>query len=280
MTDKTQPDLAALRAELQAPSDACRFARNANLLAMLQVRGGLPRQARAHASELQRTGDYQAVLLGMIGHDLRQPLQVIQSTYEWLDARVGAMEQVRLRRGERAVARLMQHLDSLLGAMCLLQHTSRMDLSPVPVMPLLQRIARGAEEAARAKGVELRFCPTSAEVMSNPLLLEGILRNLVGNAIKYTDPGGRILIGCRRSDRKVRIDVLDTGIGMSPEQLPRIFQAFQRLHSTRCDGLGVGLFVVRRAVELLGHEIDISSAPSRGSRFSVLAHPTRALPGS
>jgi signal transduction histidine kinase len=69
----------------------------------------------------------------------------------------------------------------------------------------------------------------------------------------------------------VRIDVCDTGIGITSEQLSRIFEAFTRLDSTRCDGLGIGLFIVRRAIEVLGHRIDVSSAVSRGSRFSIFA---------
>jgi signal transduction histidine kinase len=69
----------------------------------------------------------------------------------------------------------------------------------------------------------------------------------------------------------MRIDIYDTGIGMSADELPRIFEAFQRLDSSRSDGLGLGLFIVRRAVELLGHRIEVSSTVGRGSRFSVLA---------
>ena len=69
----------------------------------------------------------------------------------------------------------------------------------------------------------------------------------------------------------MRIDIYDTGIGMSADELPQIFEAFQRLDSSRSDGLGLGLFIVRRAVELLGHRIEVSSTVGRGSRFSVLA---------
>jgi two-component system phosphate regulon sensor histidine kinase PhoR len=110
---------------------------------------------------------------------------------------------------------------------------------------------------------------TRAAVVSNPVLLEGILRNLVRNAVTYTEPGGRILIGCRRAQQDLRIDVYDTGVGISPEYLPRIFDAFQRVDSTRADGLGIGLFVVRRAVELLDHRVQVRSAIGCGSRFSV-----------
>ena len=228
-------------------------------------------------SDSGRAQSFQAMLLGMAGHDLRQPLQVIQSTYDWLESRVGEMEKVRLRRGQRAILRLVEHLDGLVGAMCLLERTSDIPVAPVSLMAVLQRAARGAEETAREKGIELCVSPTSAGVMSHAPLLEGIVRNLVDNAVKYTEPGGRILIGCRRAGRKIRVDVFDTGVGLEPADTSRIFEAFQRLHSTRSDGLGIGLFVVRRAAELLGHEIDVSSTPLRGSRFSVLAHAARPV---
>jgi signal transduction histidine kinase len=319
MTEKDQPDQSANPVGLRNVCQVPRFTRSANLPAMLQylvesIAGGdetpkelvtrdapgdrhqscgqcvdstvrsevrrLRNELSARTSDLQRVSDLQAVLLGMIGHDLRQPLQVIQSTYEWLESRVGGMEKARIRRGERAIARLSEHLNSLVGAMCLFQRTSSIDVTAVSVMHLLQRIGSVAKEDALAKGVELRVCPTSAQVMSHPLLLEGIMRNLVSNAIKYTQSGGRVLIGCRRSGQKIRIDVLDTGIGLSAAQLSGLFKAFQRVHATRCDGLGIGLFVVRRAVELLGHEMAVSSTPSRGSRFSVLAWTPCALPGT
>jgi two-component system, OmpR family, phosphate regulon sensor histidine kinase PhoR len=230
-----------------------------------------PRDIDLSDTELQRAGDFQAALLGMAGHDLRQPLQVIQSAYEWLGARVGASEKARLERGERAIARLTEQLDRLVGALRLYEHTRSVEVVPVPLAPLFWRVGAENAEAAADKGIELRIAETTTAVMSHRVLLDGILRNLVRNAVKYTEPGGRILIGCRRSGRNVRIDVYDTGIGMAPEQLPRIFEAFHRIDSTRGDGLGIGLFVVRRAVGLLGHRIEVSSAVARGSRFSVLA---------
>jgi signal transduction histidine kinase len=225
-----------------------------------------------HAMELRRASDFQAALLGMAGHDLRQPLQVIQSTYEWLGARIGtAPDRVRLERGERALARLTEQLDRLVGALRLYEHTKAVSVSPVALSPLFCRIGRENEDAALEKGIELRVCPTTARVASHSVLLDGILRNLVRNAVKYTESGGRILIGCRRSGTEMRIDVYDTGVGIAPESLPKIFEAFQRFDTTRADGLGIGLFVVRRAVELLGHRIEVSSTVSRGSRFSVFA---------
>ena len=71
------------------------------------------------------------------------------------------------------------------------------------------------------------------------------------------------------SARSLRIDVYDTGIGIPGEQMPKIFEAFSRLDTVRRDGLGIGLFIVRHAVGLLGHRMDVASNPSRGSRFSI-----------
>lgn len=112
---------------------------------------------------------------------------------------------------------------------------------------------------------------TRSAVMSNPVLLEGVLRNLVRNAVKYTEPGGRILIGCQRVKDDIRIDAYNTGVGMAPQHLPQIFEAFQRVDTTLTEGLGIGLVVMRRAVALLGHRVEVRSAPGRGSRFSVFA---------
>ena len=237
---------------------------------------GEPLRANHAALDLQSTSDFQAALLGMAGHDLRQPLQVIQSAYEWLGDRVaGSSEKARLERGEQAIVRLTEQLDRLVSALRLYEHTQRMEINSIPLGPLFSHIATENESDARENAIDIRVHATHTTVMSNPVLLESILRNLVRNAVKYTDPGGRILIGCRRVEYDIRIDVYDTGVGIAPEYLPQIFEAFQRVDSTRTDGLGIGLFVVRRAVQLLGHRIEVRSAVGRGSRFSVFASAAR-----
>ena len=243
---------------------------------MCSTESSIDKSAGCAMPHLQRANEFQIALIGMAGHDLRQPLQVIQGTYELLRRRIGGnSEQAWLDCGERAIGRLTEQLDRLLGAVRLYEYTKTMELSSVALAPLFWRLCNENEDAALRRGIDIRVCSTEARVMSNPLLLGGILRNLVTNAVKYTEPGGRILIGCRRSGYEVRIDVYDTGIGIAPDQLQRIFDAFERIDSARCEGLGIGLFVVRRAAELLGHRIEISSAVSQGSRFSVFAPCTR-----
>jgi two-component system, OmpR family, phosphate regulon sensor histidine kinase PhoR len=179
-----------------------------------------PTSATYNVLDLQRTSGFQAVLLGMAGHDLRQPLQVIRGTYELLGSRARPKsEQVWLERGERAVSGLTEQLDRLLGALRLYEHTKTMETSSVALAPLLWRLRNEIEDAALRRGVKLRACATQAHVISNSVLRGGILRNLVSNAVKYTERGGRILIGCRRSGRDVRIDVCDTGIGIAVKNL-------------------------------------------------------------
>ena len=239
---------------------------------MSRVHHFVPMPASYNALELQRTSDFQAALLGMAGHDLRQPLQIIQSVYEWLGGRLAhTSERVRLARGEQAIAKLTEQLDRLVSALRLYEHTQKMEITSVPLGPLFWRIASENENDARENGIDLRIHATRGAVVSNSVLLEGILRNLVRNAVKYTEPGGRILIGCRRIKDDIRIDIYDTGVGIASEHLPQIFDAFQRVDSTRADGLGIGLFVVRRAVALLGHRVEVRSRVGCGSRFSVFA---------
>jgi two-component system phosphate regulon sensor histidine kinase PhoR len=205
------------------------------------------------ALDLQRASDFQAALLGMAGHDLRQPLQIIQSAYE------------------RAITKLTEQLDRLVSALRLYEHTQKMEITSVALAPLFWRIANENENDARENCIDIRVHPTREAIVSNPVLFEGVLRNLVRNAVKYTEPGGRILIGCRHVKDYIRIDVYDTGVGIAPEHLPQIFDAFQRLDSTRGDGLGIGLFVVRRAAAVLGHRVEVRSRVGRGSRFSIFA---------
>jgi signal transduction histidine kinase len=221
---------------------------------------------------LPRNLDFPAVLLAMAGHDLRQPLQVIMATYSWLGRQhTKQPDRKYIERGELAIAQLAQQLDQLVEALRLHEGAATINLVPVPLEQLLADLCRENGEAAAHGGVELRRCATGVAVMSDAVLLKSILRNLIRNALKYTPPGGCILVGCRRRGSRVGIEVHDTGIGIPSDHLSNVFEAFHRLDTTRPDGLGLGLFVVRRAVELLGHCIDVRSAVGRGSRFSILA---------
>ena len=220
--------------------------------------------------------EFKSVLLAIAGHDLRQPLQVIQNAHEFLGRGVRTTSELRmLRFAQTAIDRLRDQLDELVAALQVHGHVKRVKLTPVPVGPLLQQVTHENAVAALTKGVSVRTVPTSATIDSDALLLGTVLRNLVSNAVKYTQPGGRILLGCRHAGQSIRIDVYDTGIGIAGDQMPRMFEAFTRLDPARRDSLGIGLFIVRQAIGILGHGIDVASTPSRGSRFSIFASRVR-----
>jgi two-component system, OmpR family, phosphate regulon sensor histidine kinase PhoR len=222
--------------------------------------------------DLQQANDFHGVLLAMAGHDLRQPLQAIMTAYEWLARRLNtSSDREYLDRGRSAIARLSDQLNLLIEALRLHEHSANIQPAPVALAPIFAQLCRDNEDAANSKGLTLRAHPTSAAVMSDAVLLEGILGNLIRNAVKYTGPGGRVLVGCRRRGAFMKIEVHDTGIGIPPDKLSKVFEAFHRLDSTRADGLGLGLFVVRRAVDLLGHSVEVRSDVGRGSSFAILA---------
>jgi two-component system CheB/CheR fusion protein len=151
-------------------------------------------------------------------------------------------------------------------------------LSPRPravaVNALFDELRDQHEEAARRKHLAFTVVPCRRWITSDPELLGSILHNLVGNAIKYTRPGGGVLVGCRTrrggggSDR-VRLQVWDTGIGIEADRLDAIFDERTRLMPAEASGFGLGLPIARRAAELLGHELTVRSAPGKGSCFTV-----------
>jgi signal transduction histidine kinase len=102
-----------------------------------------------------------------------------------------------------------------------------------------------------------------------------MLRNLIRNAIDYTPPGGGVWATCRRCGPELRISVRDTGVGIRANALSTIFRAFQRADDSRPDGLGLGLYIVKHAADLLGHRVEVRSAEGRGSCFTVVANAAR-----
>ena len=172
-----------------------------------------------------KPSEFESVLLAIAGHDLRQPLQVLQNAREFLGRGVRTRSELRLLQlVQSAIDRLRDQLDELVAALQLRGGARGIKLTSVLVGPLLQQAIYENEVAALMKGVRVRTVPTSATIESNALLLGTVLRNLVSNAIKYTRPGGRVLVGCRHTDQRIRIDVYDTGIGITGDQMPRMFR--------------------------------------------------------
>jgi histidine kinase/DNA gyrase B/HSP90-like ATPase len=122
------------------------------------------------------------------------------------------------------------------------------------------------------KGIKLRVVPAGIAVFSHPVLLSGILGNLIRNAIDYTPHGGRVCVACRRRGSQVHLQIRDSGVGIPADELAEVLRAFHRTDATCSEGLGLGLFIVKRAANLLGHRVQVASAAGRGSCFAVVAN--------
>jgi signal transduction histidine kinase len=213
-----------------------------------------------------------ATLLAMAGHDLRQPLQLITSAHEVLATMLRGKEQRNeLARARDATARLAGMLSQLIEALQL-QERPRQNLhAPVLLRPVLDDLVAEFGDPAHRKGIAFRVTTARGTALSHPVLLTSILRNLVRNAIDYTPRGGRVFVASHRCGSELRIEVRDTGAGIRASALTTIFEAFQRADDSRADGLGLGLFIVKRAADLLGHRVEVQSVEGHGSRFTVVA---------
>jgi two-component system, sensor histidine kinase LadS len=134
-----------------------------------------------------------------------------------------------------------------------------------PVSVVLDNVARMFEAEAHEKGLGFRAVPSSLSVTADPIGLMRIVSNLVSNAVKYTDRG-RILLGCRPSQDRIRIEVHDTGPGMTREEIDRVLQPYEK---GKTGGTGLGLAVVSRLAREQGFVFGVTSTPGRGSVFSV-----------
>ena len=219
----------------------------------------------------QAFSDFSATLLAMAGHDLRQPLQLITSAHDVLARSLSSDEQrEQLTRAEDATAQLAMMLSQLVEALQLRKRSGDDLRLPLELRPVLEDLAEEFAEAARLKGVTFLVTRTRLVAFSHPVLLTGMLRNLIRNAIDYTPPGGGVFVTSRRCGSELRIEVRDTGVGIGANTFSTIFSAFQRADGSRTDGLGLGLFIVKQAADLLGHGIEIRSVEGRGSCFTLV----------
>ena len=213
-------------------------------------------------------------------HDILQPLNAARLYVTSLVERQDAGED----------SRLVENLDASLEAveeiLSALLDMSRLDtgaLKPEIATFRIDEILRQLEvefaPLARARGLDVVFVPCSLAVRTDRRLLRRLLQNLISNAIKYT-PQGRVLVGCRRDARRLRIDVYDTGVGIPQSKKKAIFREFHRLDQGAkiARGLGLGLSIVERIARVLDHKVDLTSIPGRGSHFSVEVPIAPALP--
>jgi two-component system, sensor histidine kinase len=220
----------------------------------------------------ERASAAKTTFLAAASHDLRQPVHA-------LGLFIGALRRVVMPlEGRRLIEQIEESTVAMDGLFSALLDISQLDAGTVevhrqsfPMGTLLERICRDHEAEAAAKGLSLVWARSTAVVDCDPVLLERILRNLVANAVRYTDHG-RVLVGCRRRGATLSIQVLDTGPGIPSNERDRVFQEYYQLGNPERDrtkGLGLGLAIVRRLVDLLGCGMTLRSRVGHGSCFEV-----------
>ncbi|HEX4650077.1 MAG TPA: response regulator, partial [Granulicella sp.] len=210
--------------------------------------------------------------LAAASHDLRQPLQTISLLHELLAKKIKDETTLALvGRLDETVSTMSSMLDTLLDINQLEAGIVRREMVDFPIAAVLAHLRTQFNFHAAAHGLGWRVVQSSLSVRSDPRLLEQMIRNLLSNAVKYTNKG-KILLGCRRRSDKLRIEVWDTGIGIPEEQLQSIFDEFHQVDNPareRTKGLGLGLAIVERVADLLGHTVDVRSRPDKGSVFAI-----------
>ncbi len=227
-------------------------------------------RSRAEAATRAKTQFFQAA-----SHDLRQPLHA-------LGLFAGALQhQPHDEASARLVHSIAESVDALEGLFTELLDLTRIDSGGIDVRPqsvslqeVFGRLQLDFEPLAFDKGLALHFVGGRHWVHVDPVVLERILRNLLANAIRYTEDGG-VLLSCRPRAGQLLLQVWDTGIGIRAEALPYIFDEFyqvsgaRRLQSHHRKGLGLGLAIVKRLTDLVQVPLQVRSVPEQGSVFSL-----------
>ena len=232
-------------------------------------------RAKADAANHDKTR-----FLAAASHDLLQPLNAARLYTSTLIERAKST----------GLADLANSIEASLTAvediMSALLDISRIDSgalkpapAPVAARDLLKKIEVEFGPMARERNISLRIVATDATVLVDRTLVGRIVQNLVSNAIKYTMPGGKVLVGLRRRGSRMRLDVIDTGIGFNKDQHRLLFAEFSRLErgARMAQGLGLGLSIVQRLVAALGLTLELDSTEGRGSRFSLFLPATRTI---
>jgi len=227
--------------------------------------------------ELRESDRRKNEFLGVLSHELRNPLAAIRNALWILDRADPAGEQARRARGivDRQVGQLTRLVDDLLDVTRISHGKIRLQRSRPDLAQLLRRAAEDHQPflAQREIALDVRLPSEPLAVHADPTRITQIVGNLLQNSAKFTDRGGRVTLSMRREGDAAVITVADTGVGISPEMLARLFEPFAQAEGTlhrSGGGLGLGLALVKALVELHGGAIEARSEGSgRGAEFVV-----------
>jgi signal transduction histidine kinase len=231
----------------------------------------------ATTQQLQEANHRKDEFLAMLAHELRNPLAPIRTAVQLL--RLKELTEPHRQRARDVIERQVEHLvnliDDLLDVSRITRGMITLQLEPVLVGAIVARAVETARPAidAHRHALELDLPDELISVEGDKTRLVQVIANILHNAAKFMDPGGRIRLSVRRDGQHAVIQISDTGIGIAPELLPKIFELFTQVHakSERAQGgLGIGLALVRRLTEMHGGTVMADSdGPGRGARFTV-----------
>ncbi|MBV8604663.1 MAG: response regulator [Pelomonas sp.] len=231
-------------------------------------------QLRVALRQAEEAAQARTRFIAAASHDLRQPMHtlsllaaaMLRRPLDATSAEIG-------RNMDIAVQTLAMQLDALLDISKLDSQAVQVTPQVLRLAPWLARLTHQFQPVAVAKGLTLTLaCPPDACIETDPLLFERVVRNLIDNAIKYTERGGVLVRVERDGDALWRVSVADTGIGIPAEEQARVFEEFYQLDNPERDrskGVGLGLSIVARLVDLLDLTLKLDSTPGRGSTFSL-----------
>jgi PAS domain S-box-containing protein len=232
---------------------------------------------RRRVEELQRTERQMNEFLAMLAHELRNPLSPIQSALDVIDRKPDDRATCDWARAiiQRQTHHLSRLVDDLLDVSRITRGTITLQRQPVDLKATVAQVidALVAITSDNHRTIDVRMPDRELAIDADPLRISQIFSNLIGNAIKYTPADGHISITASTSDGFVTINVIDDGIGMTPDLVPRVFDLFvqgNRGLDRRQGGLGIGLTIAKRLVDLQGGTLVASSpGPDLGSRFTL-----------
>jgi signal transduction histidine kinase len=224
-----------------------------------------------HANDVEKRNAVIKSSFASASHDLRQPLQAMTIFTESLKMQGSEKQKPIFEKLELAIDNMRQLFTELLDFSKLEARMKGISKNRVAIRPTLEKIIHEFDALASDKKLSLRFHIPDCEADSNALFLERIVRNLLSNAIRYTEKGG-ILCGVRRFKDRLSIEIWDTGIGIPEEKLPHIFDEFSQVEEDAeisSEGYGLGLSIVKRLASQLDHPISVASKVGKGTVFKI-----------
>jgi PAS domain S-box-containing protein len=234
-------------------------------------------ELRRRAADLVEENERKNEFLAMLAHELRNPLAPIRHALEMIRLDGGNPDTLELARAMagRQVEHLARLVDDLLDVARIKRGKIRLRPQAVELSTLLAQAVETTQPLIEASGHSLKIAVPDQPVwlQGDPARLEQVFANLLNNAAKYTEPGGRISLSAAREGEQAVVRVLDTGIGLAPEMIGRVFDLFAQADRSLVrsrGGLGIGLTLVRSLVEMHGGRVSVrSEGPGRGSEFVV-----------